>query len=189
MSDAGDDKLTPKQEAFVQAYLQLGNASQAYREVYACTNMAAATINREASALLANPKITTRLTRLRDQAASKAALSKAWVLERLMRNARIALGEEKVTLTVRPRGKEGEDATTVTVEVTARDANAANKALELLARHLGLFEEDNAQTGKAAGEALGKELSDIEFARWLAFKLTNGAKQAEAEAGGADVLH
>ena len=58
----------------------------------------------------------------------------------------------------------------------------------MLGRHLGLFEADLAAAGRAAGEAMAKELSDLEFARWLAFKLSNGAKQADA-AGGDDVIH
>ena len=153
------DKLTPKQEAFVLAYLELGSASDAYRQAYSCANMAAATINREASALLANHKITTRLAQLRAEAADKAVLSRAWVLDGLMRNALIALGDQKVTLTLRPRGKDGQDATPVTVEVSARDANAANKALELLARHLGMFEADSVPGAKAPGQPLAVAVS------------------------------
>jgi len=63
----------------------------------------------------------------------KAVLDRAWVLERLMRNARIAMGEETVKLTLRKPnsrmgGEDGESATE-TLEVTDRDAQAANKAL------------------------------------------------------------
>ena len=65
-------------------------------------------------------------------------LDRAWVLERLMRNARIAMGEETVKLTLRKPnsrmgGEDGESATE-TLEVTDRDAQAANKALELLGK-------------------------------------------------------
>ena len=48
-TDAGIDKLTPKQQAFVEVYLESGNAADAYRRVYACANMAAATVQREAT--------------------------------------------------------------------------------------------------------------------------------------------
>ena len=48
-----NEKLTPKQEAFCLAYLETGNASEAYRRCYnTSTNMAAATVNREAARLL-----------------------------------------------------------------------------------------------------------------------------------------
>jgi phage terminase small subunit len=181
------DKLTPKQERFCLLYIELGNAAEAYRRAYACANMSAATIQREATRLLANHTITTRLLELRSQAAEKAVLDKAWVLAKLRKNVEVSLGEQTLTLKVQKRDKESGAVEVVEVEISAHDAAAANKGLELLARHLGLFEADNEQAGKAVGEAMGKELSDLEFARWLAFKLANGAKQIES--GGADVVH
>ena len=55
-----------------------------------------------------------------------------------MRNARIAMGEETVKLTLRkPNSRKGgeEDAgATETLELSDRDAQAANKALELLGK-------------------------------------------------------
>ncbi|MBS4043433.1 MAG: terminase small subunit [Chitinophagaceae bacterium] len=41
-------KLTPKQEAFCQAYVRLGNKTAAYREAYSTENMKPETINRKA---------------------------------------------------------------------------------------------------------------------------------------------
>lgn len=54
-------ELTPKQEAFCLAYIETGNASEAYRRSYDTKSMKDTTVNREAKALLDNPKITTRL--------------------------------------------------------------------------------------------------------------------------------
>ncbi len=51
--------LTPKQEKFCLAYLETGNASEAYRRAYNAAKMKAATVNRNAKALLDNTKITT----------------------------------------------------------------------------------------------------------------------------------
>ena len=51
--------LTPKQEAFVLAYVKTGNASEAYRQVYD-TNASAKTINEKASRLLAEGKVRAR---------------------------------------------------------------------------------------------------------------------------------
>jgi hypothetical protein len=48
-----------KQEAFALAYLETGN--EAYRRAYDAGGMKPASVNREASVLLDNPKITTRL--------------------------------------------------------------------------------------------------------------------------------
>lgn len=57
-------KLTVKQESFCLAYIETGNASEAYRQVYNCSRMKPATINRKAAELLENGKITARLEEL-----------------------------------------------------------------------------------------------------------------------------
>lgn len=59
-------KLTPKQENFCQKYIELGNASEAYRQSYDCQNMKDDSINRKAKELLDNGKITARLDELRN---------------------------------------------------------------------------------------------------------------------------
>jgi phage terminase small subunit len=57
-------KLTPKQEKFAQAYIECGNASEAYRQSYDAENMKAETINRSAKELMDNHKITARVAEL-----------------------------------------------------------------------------------------------------------------------------
>ncbi|MEY4839015.1 MAG: hypothetical protein RLZZ475_2874 [Pseudomonadota bacterium] len=57
--------LTPKQEAFAQAYIETGNASEAYRRAYDAGQMKDATVNRKAKELMDNGKITARLDELR----------------------------------------------------------------------------------------------------------------------------
>ncbi len=54
-------KLTIKQENFVLAYIETGNASEAYRQAYDADRMKPETINRKAFELLDNGKITARL--------------------------------------------------------------------------------------------------------------------------------
>lgn len=100
--------LTPKQHAFVEAYLETGNATEAYRRAYDCTNMKEASINREAKALTDNPKIAARLQVLQERSAARVTLTRSWVLEQLMDNV------EKAKL--------------------AADFAASNKALELLGK-------------------------------------------------------
>ncbi len=58
-------RLTEKQEAFCRAYLETGNASEAYRAAYDAGNMSPTTVNRTAKDLIDNPKITARLEELR----------------------------------------------------------------------------------------------------------------------------
>lgn len=56
--------LTIKQEAFCQAYIETGNASEAYRTAYAADKMKPETVNRNAKSLLDNNKIATRVAEL-----------------------------------------------------------------------------------------------------------------------------
>lgn len=63
--------LTPKQEAFCLAYLETGNASEAYRRAYNAENMKAGTIAVKASELLANGKVAVRLAEMRQAAAKR----------------------------------------------------------------------------------------------------------------------
>lgn len=67
--------LTPKQEAFCLAYLETGNASEAYRRAYNAENMKPETINRNAKALMDNSKIAARLAELRAPALKKAQMT------------------------------------------------------------------------------------------------------------------
>jgi phage terminase small subunit len=60
------DKLTPKQERFVQAYIETGNATEAYRQAYDAKYMKDSTISVKASELLGNGKITVRLEALNE---------------------------------------------------------------------------------------------------------------------------
>lgn len=126
------DKLTTKQENFCLAYLETGNASEAYRRAYDAQNMKPEAIWTEASVLLKHPLVAPRIDALKAKAERKAVLSKAWVIERLMKNAKIALGEEPVRLKMRIKDDVEE------VEVSQRDAAAANKALELLGKYYEL---------------------------------------------------
>lgn len=75
--------LTPKQEAFCLAYLKTGNASEAYRQVYAAKNMKPATINVKASELLSNGKVTVRLAELNQSAVTDSVMTRQRALERL----------------------------------------------------------------------------------------------------------
>lgn len=51
-------RLQPKQEKFCQLYIELGNASEAYRQAYDASKMKPETIKRKAQELLENGTIT-----------------------------------------------------------------------------------------------------------------------------------
>jgi phage terminase small subunit len=84
-------KLSQKQEMFCVKYAKHGNATKAYKEAYKAGNMRPATINREASAMLDNPKITARLAELNQMAVSDAVMTKQEALQLLSVKARIRI--------------------------------------------------------------------------------------------------
>jgi hypothetical protein len=94
-----------------------------------------------------------------NQAVEQVALSRAWVLERLMRHAQVCLGEIPLRLKMR----KAHSADVVELETHQPDASAANRALELLGRELNLFSEKK-EVGKP-GEF--DHLSDEELMKWI----------------------
>lgn len=63
---ANRKRLTPKQTRFCDAYIETGNASEAYRQVYRVEKMKPATIKRNACELMKNNNITTTIFRLQE---------------------------------------------------------------------------------------------------------------------------
>ena len=80
-------RMTPKQERFCQLYVQIGNASEAYRQSYDCSRMKSETIHRCAHELLQNPKITARITQLRDLAQIASGVTVERVVQGLFSEA------------------------------------------------------------------------------------------------------
>jgi phage terminase small subunit len=64
-------KLTPKQAAFVRAYLETGNASEAYRRAYNAENMKPEVIKVKASELLKNGNVAVTVSQRQAQVAEK----------------------------------------------------------------------------------------------------------------------
>lgn len=67
--------LTPKQEAFCLAYLETGNASEAYRRAYNSEKMKPETINNKAHAMLKRGDIGARIADLRSATARRHQLT------------------------------------------------------------------------------------------------------------------
>ena len=87
--------LTPKQENFCLAYLETGNASEAYRRAYDIGTMKPESVNRKAKELLDNVKITARLTQLRAPIIAKAQLTVEDLLGELEEARRLAIDTEQ----------------------------------------------------------------------------------------------
>lgn len=84
--------LTPKQEAFAQAYMQTGSASEAYRTAYDASKMTANSISVTASRLLDNSKISLRISELRMQAQQRHQLTVDDLLSELEEARQVAMG-------------------------------------------------------------------------------------------------
>jgi len=86
--------LTPKQENFCLAYLETGNASEAYRRSYDAENMTPESVNRKAKELIDNGKIAARLSELRAPVIAKAQLTVEDLLAELEEARKLAIDTE-----------------------------------------------------------------------------------------------
>lgn len=84
--------LTEKQETFVQGIINGLSQREAYKQAYSTKNMSDNAIDREASLLMKNPKVTQRFTSLRDELVAPSIMS---AKERLEYLTRVITGEEK----------------------------------------------------------------------------------------------
>ena len=62
------NKLTPKQESFAKKYIELGNASEAYRQSYNAGTMPPESIHVKANEVKSNVKVALRIEELQEKA-------------------------------------------------------------------------------------------------------------------------
>ncbi|EPF5868890.1 terminase small subunit [Morganella morganii] len=86
--------LTVKQEKFCQAYVETGNASEAYRSAYSADKMKAATVNSKAYELLNNGEITVRVAELQQEHRTKHNITVSDLLRELEEARKAALTAE-----------------------------------------------------------------------------------------------
>ena len=86
--------LTPKQESFCQKYIELGNASEAYRQSYDADDMNTNTVNRKAKELLDNGKITARVGQIKREHKKRHNMTIDDLLLELEEARQAALGAE-----------------------------------------------------------------------------------------------
>ena len=67
--------LTVKQEAFCLAYMETGNASEAYRQAYDAENMIPESIHVASCRLLDNANVTLRVEELKEEAKQRNAIT------------------------------------------------------------------------------------------------------------------
>ncbi len=88
-------KLTVKQENFCCKYVELGNASEAYRLAYDASNMKPETINVKASELLKNGKVSVRVDELKAQHAERHAVTVDTITQELEEARLMAIVEKQ----------------------------------------------------------------------------------------------
>ena len=101
MADGNDTpKLTVKQEAFAQFYLECGNASEAYRRAYDSENMQEQTIWRKAIEVLQNGKVTARLEHLQAEARQRNEVTIDTITKMLKEDRELARTEKQTSAAV-----------------------------------------------------------------------------------------
>jgi phage terminase small subunit len=142
--------LTPKQERFIQEYLvDLNGTQAAIRAGYSKR-----TARDTASEYLAKPHIKAAVNQLKEKRAKETGVTAEWVItsikevaERCMQKVPVMTFDKEEKEYVQVKDEEGRD-------VWEFDSSGANRALELLGKHLVLF-TDNVRHG------LSKSLEDL----------------------------
>lgn len=136
--------LSDKQKRFCEEYIIDLNATQAYlRAGYKSKNENVA--NAAAARLLANVKVSAYVKELQAARSARTEISADYVLqglkevaERSLQRAPVMEWDYEAKAKVQARDDDGNG-------IWEFDSNGANRAFELLGKHLGIFEKDNKQ--------------------------------------------
>ncbi|AFO47235.1 terminase small subunit [Pseudomonas putida] len=93
-------RFTDKMELFCLAYVETGNASEAYRRSYNTTNMAEKTAQREGYNTLQKPQVQARIEELRNQVMDRHEITVDTLLLELEQARRLALETKKAAAAV-----------------------------------------------------------------------------------------
>lgn len=139
------DKLAPMQQRFIEEYvIDLNGKQAAIRAGYS-----ARSAEMQASRMLSKDKVQTGLERLTDARARDTGITARFVLDGLRENYERAMQHEAVL------DKDG----VATGEYVWAGA-VANRSLELLAKHLGMFVERVDHTGEITLTAIKRTIVD-----------------------------
>lgn len=90
-----DRKLTPKQEKFVESYIETGNSAEAYRRAYSAEKMSPQAIWVEGTRLLQHPVVALRLKQRQAQEQERTGVTVEWLTDQLKTVLAKAMGEGK----------------------------------------------------------------------------------------------
>lgn len=148
--------LTQKQEAFCVAYVEAGNASEAYRRAYNAGGMAAATINRKAAELMDNGKITARIEELRKPVAEAAQLTLGKHMADLLELRNMAKSDGKLDAAIKAEIARGRAAGLYAEKVELTGANGGAIQTEEVGKGFGALAQLVTLGRKVAAEDKGK---------------------------------
>ena len=134
-------KLTPKQEKFCQLYIELGNASEAYRQSYNAENMKTETITTRAKAMLKKGPIKVRINELQEYHLKRHSVTVDNIIADLQELRDICMGRKSVVMTDTVKNAQEGKIDAVNNQMFVFEPTSANKALELLGKHLGMFKD------------------------------------------------
>jgi len=126
-------KLTAKQLRFCEEYLIDSNGTLAAIRAGYATNSA----DVEASRLLRNAKVKTKLQELRKELTDSLGIDAQWVLKRFVDISNRCMQAEPVLIHDGEKWVESGE--------YKFDSSGANKATEAIGKHFGFFEKDNEQ--------------------------------------------
>lgn len=170
--------LTPQQEKFALAIAAGNSQADAYREAYPRSKKwKAESVHEKASTLMANVKVRSRVDDLRKKVEEHTLVHAAKVIGEISRLAFFDV-RKLVNEDGSPKSlHEIDDDTAAAIAgldvVSVGNAEVGvgsilkykiadkNSALEKLCKHLGLYEKDNGQAGKAAGEGAAEVMRRI----------------------------
>ena len=138
-----EDKLTKKQEDFVLAYLETGNATEAYRRAYRPVVMKESVVKRAAYLKKHHPKVANRIATLRASTETpilkRYSVDRELIITQLLEQLEISMGRRLVKIKVYRKSADKIEE----IEVSQYNATAALRALELLGKidTIGLFVE------------------------------------------------
>ena len=160
--------LTPKQEKFCQLYIELGNASEAYRQAYNAKNMTTGAINTNAKKLLKDTPIALRIEELQQAHQQRHNLTIDNIIADLQEYRDICMGRKPLTITTVVKNAQEGTAQSVNTECFVFEPTGANKALELLGKHLGMFTQKMEVSGSVVNQNINMDKDEfVEIAKQL----------------------
>lgn len=137
-----DKPLTIKQEKYAQGLFAGLSQREAYKEAFDCSKMKDKTVDENACRLANNSKLVARIAELQDEFKERNIISVEYVLNGIKEVAERCMQAEPVMIR---RGNE-----MVESGEYKFDSSGANKAFELLGKHLKMFTDKVEHSGNLA---------------------------------------